>query len=163
MSCIVLSWFLKLPIIHRISHLVPQELLKKHDYYCYFWQYCYYFSGFRVHFLIFWYHFSRFSFRLLYLHTCSSISLTRRPNFQVVKNHLHKLGLPDDSCTPQLLFRIISFLLLTLAFIPFQTSSVPQEGLIFWASWIRIYWFIVAYGYPIVEHDKSLSLHPYGF
>lgn len=163
MSCIVLSWSLQLQIIHRISHLATQELQKKHDCYWYFWQYYYYFWGSKAHSLIFWYRFSGFSFHLLRLHTCSSISRAQRPNFQVVKNHLHKLGLPGDSCTLQWLFRIISFWQLTLAFILFQISNVPQEGLIFSASWIRIYWFIVAYDFLIFVHGKSLSLLPFDF
>lgn len=163
MSCIVLWLFLQLQIIHRISHQVPQELLKMHGCYCYFLQYCYYFWGFTARSSVFWYHFSRFSFRLLRQHSCSSIATTQRPNFQVVKNHLHKLGLPDDSYTPQWLFNIISFLQSTLAFILFRTSNATQARLIFWASWRHIYWFRVAYGFLIFAHGKILSLLPFDF
>lgn len=163
MSCIVWSWSLQLQTIHRISHLVPQELLKRLDCYCYFLQYYCYFWGSIASSSFFWYRFLIFSFHLSRQHSCSSLATTQRPNFRVVKNRLHRLGLPGGSCTLQWPFSIISFLQSTSAFILFRTSSVSQVEQVFWAGWIRRYWSIAAYDFLIFVHDKNLSWLPFGF
>lgn len=99
---------IQLQTIHQILHQALKAHLKMLGCYCYFWQYYYYFSIFQVNSSIFWYRSWDLHSHLRVIDLYSSLSKVQRPNFLVIKSHLHKIGWFVDSYTLRIIFHILS-------------------------------------------------------
>lgn len=135
MFCIVWSHSLMLQIILQIIHPIPLRLLKMHDcYYC-FLQYCYYFSGFQVNSSVVWCLSSNLRFHWQVIIPYSSISQVQTPSFIATLSHLRMIDLLAYNYTHQIIFSIISSEHSSLIFNFFRSEDVLREGLFFEGDW----------------------------